>query len=158
MGPTRLISVLLAGALLANAAFGAADAALSEVAAPPEDQSSIALSGRTRNPNPEAWLKRIEAKGAPWWIGPTGELLVRNVSQATLTPFLPERSKATGAAMIVAPGGGTLVLGMDLPYQVARWLNARGIAAFVLKYRLVPTPKDPGAFLKIVAVHRCIGR
>jgi acetyl esterase/lipase len=40
---------------------------------------------------------------------------------------------------------------MDLQgYQIARWLNERGIAAFVLKYRLVPTPRDLSAFLKVV--------
>ena len=45
-----------------------------------------------------------------------------------------------------------MVLGMDLQgYQIARWLNERGIAAFVLKYRLVSTPKDLGAFLRVVA-------
>jgi acetyl esterase/lipase len=84
-------------------------------------------------------------------LGPTGRLVVRNVSRATLSPFLPDSAKATGAAIIIAPGGATLVLGMDLQgYQIARWLNERGIAAFVLKYRLVPTPKDLSVFLKVV--------
>src|SRR5688572_26243768 len=40
------------------------------------------------------------------WYKQWGDPFVRNVSRATLTPFLPERSKATGAAVIVAPGGG----------------------------------------------------
>jgi dienelactone hydrolase len=35
-------------------------------------------------------------------------------------------------------------------YQVARWLNERGIAAFVLKYRLVPTPKETSQFLELI--------
>jgi len=39
---------------------------------------------------------------------------------------------------------------MDVQYQMAKWLNDRGIAAFVLKYRLVPTPKNLSAFLGVV--------
>ena len=55
--------------------------------------------------------------------------------------------------MIVAPGGGTLALSIDQQgYQIARWLNDRGIAAFVLKYRLVPTPANTEPFLKMVGM------
>ena len=51
--------------------------------------------------------------------------------------FLPPADKATGAAMVVAPGGGHTHLVMDKEgWEVADWLNKRGIAAFVLKYRL----------------------
>ncbi len=51
--------------------------------------------------------------------------------------FLPPPAKATGAAMLVAPGGGHTHLVMDKEgWEVADWLNQRGIAAFVLKYRL----------------------
>jgi endo-1,4-beta-xylanase len=51
--------------------------------------------------------------------------------------FLPRREKATGAAMVVAPGGGHRQLVMEKEgWEVADWLNERGIAAFVLKYRL----------------------
>ena len=51
--------------------------------------------------------------------------------------FLPPAGKATGAAMVVAPGGGHTHLVMDKEgWEVAEWLNQRGIAAFVLKYRL----------------------
>lgn len=55
--------------------------------------------------------------------------------------FLPPAAKATGAAMIVAPGGGHTQLVMEKEgWEVAEWLNARGIAAFVLKYRLARAP------------------
>lgn len=77
------------------------------------------------------------------WFRINGELNVRNVSAATLTPFLPAPDKANGTAVIVAPGGGFLGLAMETEgYAVARWLADHGIAAFVLKYRLVPTPGD----------------
>ena len=62
---------------------------------------------------------------------------MRNVSRATLTPFLPDPAKANGAAVIVAPGGGFRILSMgNEGWEVAQALNERGVAAFVLKYRL----------------------
>ena len=80
-----------------------------------------------------------------------GQVTVRNVSHATLTPFLPKRSKAAGAAVIVLPGGG--FYGLSIVTEgaaVAQFLADRGIAAFVLKYRLNPTPakaEDQLAFI-----------
>src|SRR4029450_4445058 len=74
------------------------------------------------------------------WFLQNGNIGVRNVAQPTLTPVLPVGS-STGAAMIVAPGGGFLGLAMDTEgWQIARWLANHGIAAFVLKYRVLPTP------------------
>jgi len=61
-----------------------------------------------------------------------------NVTTPTLTAFLPERGKATGTGVIIAPGGAFVALAMDLEgSEVARWLQQRGIAAFVLKYRIM---------------------
>jgi acetyl esterase/lipase len=55
--------------------------------------------------------------------------------------FLPPKEKATGLAMIVAPGGGHSQLVMEKEgWEIADWLNERGIAAFVLKYRLAKAP------------------
>jgi endo-1,4-beta-xylanase len=55
--------------------------------------------------------------------------------------FLPPKEKATGAAMVVAPGGGHTQLVMEKEgWEIADWLNARGIADFVLKYRLARAP------------------
>lgn len=76
------------------------------------------------------------------WMTQNGSIGVRNVSHATLTPVLPA-GPSTGAAVIVAPGGGFLGLSMDAEgWQVARWLANHGIAAFVLKYRVLATPRD----------------
>jgi acetyl esterase/lipase len=62
---------------------------------------------------------------------------------------LPEASRATGQAVLIAPGGGYLFLSMDneglLP---AKRLAEAGIAAFVLKYRLKAAPVDDGAFTR----------
>jgi acetyl esterase/lipase len=66
-----------------------------------------------------------------------------NVVDPTLTVFLPERERAIGAAVIVAPGGAFHILSVDHEgYDVARWLNERGVAAFVLKYRVVRSLTD----------------
>jgi len=55
-----------------------------------------------------------------------------------LTAYLPERAKATGTGVIIAPGGAFVALAIDLEgNKVARWLQDKGIAAFVLKYRIV---------------------
>ena len=72
-----------------------------------------------------------------------GDPMARNITTATLTPFLPETSKANGAAVIVAPGGGFRWLSMgNEGWEVAEALAKQGIAAFVLKYRLFPTPES----------------
>jgi endo-1,4-beta-xylanase len=62
---------------------------------------------------------------------------VANVHNPTLTPFIPDAKKATGTAIIICPGGGhsKLCLGHE-GYTLAEWFRERGIAAFVLKYRL----------------------
>ena len=63
--------------------------------------------------------------------------VIINVSTPTLTAYLPDKSKATGTGIIVAPGGACIALAIDHEgIQVAEWLQQRGIAAFVLKYRI----------------------
>lgn len=81
------------------------------------------------------------------WHSQYGSVFARNVTVATLTPFLPDPAKATGAAVIVAPGGGFRTLSMENEgWDVARALADKGVAAFVLKYRLVQTPADMDGF------------
>jgi len=64
--------------------------------------------------------------------------VIFNVVTPTLTAYLPERSKATGTGVIIAPGGAFVALAVELEGStIARWLQERGIAAFVLKYRIV---------------------
>ena len=81
------------------------------------------------------------------WHRQYNSVFARNVTVATLTPFLPDPAKATGAAVIVAPGGGFRSLSMENEgWDVARALADKGVAAFVLKYRLNPTPEDMPGF------------
>jgi acetyl esterase/lipase len=71
------------------------------------------------------------------------EWRARNVTRPELIPYLPDTGKGNGTAVIVAPGGGFEFLSIQSEgVQVARWLAARGISAFVLKYRLNATPAD----------------
>jgi acetyl esterase/lipase len=70
-----------------------------------------------------------------------GERIVSSVHRPSLTPYLPEPTQATGAGVVVVPGGGHRELWMDHEgYRVAQWLASHGIAAFVLKYRLAGEP------------------
>src|SRR5882724_4130039 len=64
--------------------------------------------------------------------------VVFNVVTPTLTAYLPEKAKATGTGVIIAPGGAFVALAIDREGRdIARWLQERGIAAFVLKYRIM---------------------
>jgi acetyl esterase/lipase len=69
-----------------------------------------------------------------------GVLIISHVTQPTLTAYLPDAEIATGQAVIIFPGGGYWILAAGHEgFEVAEEFNRKGIAAFVLKYRL---PKD----------------
>jgi len=69
--------------------------------------------------------------------------VVFDVVTPTLTAFPPLRGEATGTGVIIAPGGAFVALAMDLEgNEVARWLQQRGIAAFVLKYRIMEKKQE----------------
>jgi len=74
----------------------------------------------------------------------------------TLTPFIPSRQIATGAAVIVCPGGGYQHLADHEGAPVALWLNSIGIAAFVLKYRIAPRYHHPAPMLDAARAIRTI--
>lgn len=62
-------------------------------------------------------------------VTPQGERLVSNIHQPSITPYLPPKEKATGAAVIIAPGGGHRELWADHEgHNIARYLSARGVA------------------------------
>jgi endo-1,4-beta-xylanase len=70
-------------------------------------------------------------------LSPTGERVVSSVHRPSLTVYLPAKDSATGAAVVIAPGGGHRELWTDHEgHNVAKWLSERGVAGFVLKYRL----------------------
>jgi acetyl esterase/lipase len=90
-------------------------------------------------PGSEKWTHQEKEYFSPIW----NTQVVTNVSQPTLTVFAPEASTANGTAVIICPGGGFHALSINSEgVDVAKWLSARGVTAFVLKYRLVPTGED----------------
>jgi acetyl esterase/lipase len=111
-----------------------------------------------RAPGSENWTQKEVEYRNDW----DRKLMVRNVTKPTLTAFLPDPATATGAAIIICPGGGFRFLSWESEgTEVAQWLRARGVAAFVLKYRLLETPaseeefrKEMAAFFKRLASRR----
>jgi acetyl esterase/lipase len=87
------------------------------------------------------------ARGSEGWMQVEEELIlppdlkvVRNVTQPSLTVYPADPAESTGAAVIIAPGGAWHFLSIDKEgTDVARWLAQRGVTAFVLRYRLLPT-------------------
>ena len=69
--------------------------------------------------------------------------VVYNVTQPTITAYLPPKDLATGTAIVIAPGGAFHTLSINSEgVDVAKWLNSKGIAAFVLKYRVARSFTD----------------
>ena len=67
----------------------------------------------------------------------SGEHVVSNIHRPSITVYLPNPDKATGAAVLICPGGGHRELWMDHEgYNIAPWLAEQGVAAIILKYRL----------------------
>ena len=117
-------------------------------------QGLAQVSEMVRVPAPEdpASLPLYEDDGAGLadteiWTDAGTERWARNVSHPTLLPVLPDPEVATGAAVIVVPGGGFQFVSIDNEgYPIAHWLAEQGVAAFVLKYRVMQTPEPEAEF------------
>lgn len=134
---TNLIKTALIASLIVVATYAMAqDGTIYPLQTPAEPNAILLGTGSVEGQTaPETWFRQ--------W----GDPMARNISTATLTPFLPKPGKANGAAVIVAPGGGFRWLSMgNEGWEVAQALADQGIAAFVLKYRLFPTPESLDAF------------
>jgi acetyl esterase/lipase len=86
-----------------------------------------------------------EGKTAPEVVrlSEDGEHILSSIHRPSILPYLPAKGTATGAAVLVIPGGGHRELWMDHEgYNIASWLSHHGVAAFVLKYRLA---REPGS-------------
>ena len=71
-----------------------------------------------------------------WPNGAPGAKGIDEGDKPTLTIYLPEKEKATGAAVVIFPGGGYGHLAVDHEgHQIAEWLNSIGVAGFIVKYR-----------------------
>src|SRR5438094_4173143 len=136
----RMMGVLLLVSAWATSALAQNDQ-MTPIAAPAQPNAIVlgtgALPGATVQ---ESWHRQY------------GSEFARNVTIATLTPVLPDPARASGAAVIVAPGGGFRTLSMSNEgWDVAKALADKGVAAFVLKYRLVQTPADMAGFERSMA-------
>ena len=142
---TLLVSMFFVQALFASLAFGQLAVLPPSKPGPPPPEMTPAPD---THPVVMLW-----PNGAPGSEAMRGEqeryrivdnrLIIANEHHPSLTVFLPPKPLATGAAFVVAPGGGFQELWITHEgYRVAEWLSSRGIAAFVLKYRL---PKAPGS-------------
>lgn len=136
-GSHWMTAVLMLAAVLTSPAYGQNDK-MTPIATPTQpDAIELGTGPMPGAKTQESWHKQY------------GSRFVRNVTVATLTPVLPDPAKASGAAVVVAPGGGFRTLSMDNEgWDVAQALAEHGVAAFVLKYRLVQTPADMPAFEK----------
>jgi acetyl esterase/lipase len=83
-------------------------------------------------------LSRAEMQtSVPLWpAGAPGALGTSSNDIPTLTAYLPDATNATGAAMVICPGGGYQRLAPHEGNDYALWLNQHGVTCFVLKYRL----------------------
>jgi acetyl esterase/lipase len=69
--------------------------------------------------------------------------VVANVTKPTLTVFKPSPELRTGTAVVICPGGGFMALSINSEgNDVAKYLAAKGVTAFVLKYRIAHTGED----------------
>ena len=90
-------------------------------------------------PGSEKWTHQEKEYFSPLW----NTQVVTNVVNPTLTVYAPDATTANGTAIIICPGGGFHALSINSEgVDVAKWLAAKGVTTFVLKYRLVPTGED----------------
>jgi acetyl esterase/lipase len=87
---------------------------------------------------PEPKTEPLWPKGAPGAVG------TEPADKPTLTAYLSPADKATGTAVVICPGGGYGFLAdQHEGKDIARWLNARGVAGFVVHYRIAPRYHHP---------------
>ena len=119
----RIASVIVSSLILASAAHAQKVIRLYQGAAP----------------GSENWTHQEKEYFSAIW----NTQVVTNVSQPTLTAYLADPAVRNGTSVIVCPGGAFHALSINSEgIDVAKWLNGKGVTAFVLKYRLVPTGED----------------
>lgn len=113
----RILLLAICAGLAAIGSPVAAQQAMVQNIPAPSDAGAIPLypADNVGSARDEVWTR----------LGPMA--VVRNVTRPTITPILPSPDKATGAAVILAPGGGMIFLAMPSE-EIARTLTARGIA------------------------------
>jgi acetyl esterase/lipase len=136
----RLIATSLGTGLMATPVLAQPALTMTRAAAPAEPDAIPLYRGVA--PGSEAATQK-----EVWSLAFGQEQWVRNVTRPTLTPFLPKKGKANGAAVLVIPGGGFQFVSISNEgWPIARWLADQGVAAFVLKYRVEKTADSEADF------------
>jgi acetyl esterase/lipase len=127
----RIIFGLVAGVLAGGLGFGQVTPAAPAAVPLPSTASAVSQGGAGKT-------MLLWADGVPGALGDADD------DKPTLTVFLPVKENATKTGVVVAPGGSYTHLAMEKEgFAFARWLNERGVAAFVLQYRLGPKYHHP---------------
>lgn len=104
-------------------------------------QQVIPLYSSTPPGGPAQTYPEKQYFSQPWHTN-----VVTNVTQPSLTVYKPTNGRNSGSGVVICPGGGYMALSIDSEgIDVAHYLAARGMTAFVLKYRLAPTATDATA-------------
>jgi acetyl esterase/lipase len=99
-------------------------------------QNTVVMLWSEGAPGSQNWTQ----KEVEYTVPASGLKAVRNVAKPSITAYLPPPETATGTSVVVAPGGAFRMLSWDLEGTlVADWLQRHGVAAFILKYRLMDT-------------------
>jgi acetyl esterase/lipase len=105
------------------------------------------------------WMRPVDNPRTEtlWPDGAPGKVGDEDQDTPTLTIYLPAKPQATGVGIVICPGGGYRGLAMDHEgHQVARWLTSRGIAAFIVKYRLGPRYHHPAMLQDVLRAIRVV--
>ena len=124
--------LILFSFFLTTSAFATVHLNMEPITAPPEPNAIPLGTPKADNPVAESWFSD------------RGQRVARNISVATITPFLPTTSNGQKIpAVIILPGGAFSQLSLDNEgWPVAQYFADRGIAAFVVKYRLNPSSES----------------
>jgi acetyl esterase/lipase len=99
--------------------------------------------------DPEKFFE-LKTKGKPYEVAGKPTKWLTNVTEPTLTIYRPAKDEDTGAAVLIAPGGGYHNLGWDVEgEEIAAWLNSIGVTGIALKYRCPRRPGDAKGVLPI---------
>jgi acetyl esterase/lipase len=105
------------------------------------------------------YLRAVDTpKTEPLWAGAVpGALGTAEADTPTLTLYQPSRTQASGALVVICPGGGYQNLAMDHEgHQVARWFTSRGVAAAIVRYRLGPKYRHPAPLQDVLRAIRVV--
>jgi acetyl esterase/lipase len=142
-----IASVLAAASAIVPASLGEPETRVQPTADPTfsELPAAVALwSGGPPGSGGQATAEIMRWEGYKQPSGMSWYPVISHISNPSIIPYLPKPGMATGAAVVICPGGGHRYLAIEHEGDaVARWLADHGVAGFVLKYRLAGEPGSP---------------